>query len=139
MRRGVRLGVDVGSVRIGVARCDPEGLLATPLSTVVAGESAVDDLAVIAAEEGAIEIIVGLPLSLSGAEGPAAAKARTTDWPAGTSTTRPELASCTSKAASPSVETGAAPKNSKCSCASGQPAARAVPSTASMKPLGPQT
>lgn len=76
MRRGVRLGVDVGSVRIGVARCDPEGLLATPLSTVVAGESAVDDLAVIAAEEGAIEIVVGLPLSLSGTEGPAAAKAR---------------------------------------------------------------
>ena len=76
MRRGVRIGVDVGSVRIGVARCDPEGLLATPLSTVAAGESAVDDLAVIAAEEGAIEIIVGLPLSLSGTEGPAAAKAR---------------------------------------------------------------
>jgi putative Holliday junction resolvase len=76
MRRGIRLGVDVGSVRIGVARCDPEGLLATPVATVAAGDGAIDDLAAIVAEEGAIEVIVGLPLSLSGAEGPAAAKAR---------------------------------------------------------------
>ena len=36
MRRGVRLGVDVGSVRLGVARCDPEGLLATPLAVKAA-------------------------------------------------------------------------------------------------------
>ena len=76
MRRGIRLGVDVGSVRIGVARCDPEGLLATPVATVTAGDGAIDDLAAIVAEVGAIEVIVGLPLSLSGAEGPAAAKAR---------------------------------------------------------------
>ena len=76
MRRGVRLGVDVGSVRIGVARCDPEGLLATPLVTVAAGDSALEDLAAIVMEVGAIEIVVGLPLSLSGAEGPAAGKAR---------------------------------------------------------------
>ena len=38
MRRGVRLGVDAGAVRIGVARSDPDGLLATPLETVPAEE-----------------------------------------------------------------------------------------------------
>lgn len=32
--RGVRLGIDVGTVRIGVAVCDPDGILATPLKTV---------------------------------------------------------------------------------------------------------
>ena len=32
--RGVRLGVDVGSVRIGVALSDPDGILATPVATV---------------------------------------------------------------------------------------------------------
>ena len=32
--RGVRLGVDVGSVRVGVASSDPDGILATPVATV---------------------------------------------------------------------------------------------------------
>ena len=32
--RGVRLGVDVGSVRVGVALSDPDGILATPVATV---------------------------------------------------------------------------------------------------------
>ena len=31
---GVRLGVDVGKVRVGVAICDPDGILATPLVTL---------------------------------------------------------------------------------------------------------
>ncbi len=34
MRPGVRVGVDVGSVRVGVARCDPDGILATPVQTL---------------------------------------------------------------------------------------------------------
>ncbi|MBA2560763.1 MAG: Holliday junction resolvase RuvX, partial [Propionibacteriales bacterium] len=33
LRPGVRLGVDVGDVRIGVARCDPHALIATPVET----------------------------------------------------------------------------------------------------------
>ena len=33
-RRGVRLGVDVGTVRVGVAMCDPDGILATPVVTL---------------------------------------------------------------------------------------------------------
>ena len=34
MRRGVRLGVDVGSVRVGLAASDPAGILATPVQTL---------------------------------------------------------------------------------------------------------
>ena len=77
MRQGRRLGVDVGDVRIGVATCDPGGLIATPLETVAAGESAIDRLVELAGLNDVIEVIVGLPRSLSGREGPAAAKVRT--------------------------------------------------------------
>ena len=38
VRAGVRLGVDPGSVRIGIARCDPAGILASPLTTVRRGK-----------------------------------------------------------------------------------------------------
>ncbi|TYK42889.1 Holliday junction resolvase RuvX [Actinomadura decatromicini] len=76
MRPGVRLGVDVGSVRVGVARCDPGGILATPLETVRSGRGDVDRLVALAAEHEAIEVVVGLPTSLSGREGPAAQAAR---------------------------------------------------------------
>jgi putative Holliday junction resolvase len=77
MRRGRRLGVDVGDVRIGVATCDPGGLIATPLETVAAGDTAIDRLVELARLNEVIEVIVGLPRSLSGREGPAAAKVRT--------------------------------------------------------------
>jgi putative holliday junction resolvase len=76
LRPGTRLAVDVGSTRIGVARCDPDGLLASPLATIRRGRGDLDDLASIAAGEGAIEVIVGLPTGLSGREGAAAAQAR---------------------------------------------------------------
>lgn len=76
MRFGSRLGVDVGSVRIGVARSDPSGLLATPVETVRRGKGDLDRIAAIAQEHEAIEVIVGLPTSLSGREGQAAAIAR---------------------------------------------------------------
>lgn len=76
MRRGRRLGVDVGDVRIGVSVCDPDGLVATPLETVAAGRDAIGRLATLAAEVDALELVVGLPVSLSGREGPAAAKVR---------------------------------------------------------------
>ena len=45
MRRGRRVGFDVGQVRIGVAQCDPEGILATPVETLWRGESDIDDAA----------------------------------------------------------------------------------------------
>jgi putative holliday junction resolvase len=76
VRRGVRLGIDVGSARIGVARCDPGGSLASPLTTVTRGQGDVARLAELAERDGAIEVIVGLPTSLSGREGRAAAEAR---------------------------------------------------------------
>jgi putative Holliday junction resolvase len=73
MRPGVRVGIDVGSVRVGVATCDPDGLIATPVATV----REVLEVAAIVAELGAMEVVVGLPRSLSGEEGPAAEAART--------------------------------------------------------------
>lgn len=76
VRPGVRLAVDPGSVRIGVARCDPDGVLATPLTIVRRGKGDVDALASLAEAEEAMEILVGLPTSLSGREGPAAAAAK---------------------------------------------------------------
>jgi putative holliday junction resolvase len=76
VRPGVRLGVDPGDARIGVARSDPTGFLATPLETVRRGRGDLRRLVRLAAEEAAVEVVVGLPRSLSGAEGPAAVKAR---------------------------------------------------------------
>lgn len=76
MRNGVRLGLDPGDARIGVARCDPSGIIATPLETVSRGPGDLARLAALVEEEGAMEVVVGLPRSLSGAEGPAAAKVR---------------------------------------------------------------
>jgi len=76
VRAGVRMAVDVGSVRVGVARCDPGGVLASPLTVVRSGRGDLYALAALAASAGAIEVIVGLPTSLSGREGAAAATAR---------------------------------------------------------------
>lgn len=68
MRGGRRLGVDVGRARIGVAMCDPHGMLATPVATVARGTGDIDRIVGEASEIEAIEIVVGLPLSLSGGE-----------------------------------------------------------------------
>jgi putative holliday junction resolvase len=76
VRRGVRLGVDVGDVRIGVARSDPSGLIATPVETVARGAGDLARLRALVEQEAAVEVVVGLPRSLSGGEGPAATKAR---------------------------------------------------------------
>lgn len=76
MRTGVRIGVDVGDVRIGVARSDPAGALAVPVEVVARGAGDVARIAALAGEYEALEVIVGLPLSMSGREGAAAAKVR---------------------------------------------------------------
>jgi putative Holliday junction resolvase len=76
MRIGVRLGVDPGDARIGVARCDPMGIIATPVETVQRGEGDLARIAAILEEENAVEVVVGLPRSLNGSEGPAAVKVR---------------------------------------------------------------
>ena len=67
MRSGVRVGIDIGTVRIGVARSDRDGYLATPVETVDRGsENPIGQLVSLIAELEAIEVIVGLPLSLNG-------------------------------------------------------------------------
>lgn len=81
MRAGVRIGIDPGDARIGVARSDPSGFLATPVETVRRGSGDLRRIARIVAEAEAVEVVVGLPRSLSGREGPAAAKVR--DFAAG--------------------------------------------------------
>lgn len=73
------LGVDLGSRRIGLAVSDRSGTLATPLEVQERGpDHAADHAAMLAtaATEGVARIVVGLPLSMSGAEGPAARAAR---------------------------------------------------------------
>jgi putative Holliday junction resolvase len=66
----------VGDVRVGVATSDPDGLLATPVETVARGTGDLARLRLLAREHQAVEAVVGLPRSLSGGEGPAAAKVR---------------------------------------------------------------
>lgn len=72
---GVRLGIDVGRARIGVARCDAHGMLATPVETVQRTKDAVgklvpgadiDRILAIAAELDATGLVVGLPLNMRG-------------------------------------------------------------------------
>lgn len=77
--RGRRVGIDVGAVRVGVALSDPDGLIATPLLTVprdVDGGSDVAAIAALVAEHEAVGVVVGLPRTLAGREGPAAEAAR---------------------------------------------------------------
>lgn len=81
--RGVRLGVDVGKVRVGVAKSDPDGILATPLATINRDMSEKGDfpadmveLARLIVEHESVEVVLGLPVNLAGQEGPAAAHIR---------------------------------------------------------------
>lgn len=76
MRPGVRLGVDAGQARVGVAVCDRDGLLATPVVTLSRGASTVGDLHALVDEYEALEVVVGLPLSLRGDDTPSTADAR---------------------------------------------------------------
>jgi putative holliday junction resolvase len=76
MRAGVRLGLDWGEARIGVAACDPAGTLAFPVATVPAGPAAEEALLALVEEYRPMELVVGLPRSLSGGEGPAAVRIR---------------------------------------------------------------
>ncbi|MFE9917484.1 Holliday junction resolvase RuvX [Micromonospora sp. NPDC005553] len=80
LTRGVRIGVDVGQVRVGISRSDPDGILATPLVTLARDLKAAPDavpsdlaeLAALVAEHEAVGVVVGLPVNLAGKHGPAA-------------------------------------------------------------------
>ncbi len=76
METGVRLALDPGDARIGVASSDPSGVLATPVETVQRGPGDLDRLAALVDERHATVVYVGLPRSLSGGEGPAATRVR---------------------------------------------------------------
>lgn len=75
-RRGARLGVDVGKARVGVARSDPDGLLAVPVETVPRARRSVARVLELAEEHAAVEILVGLPIGLSGDDTPSTQDAR---------------------------------------------------------------
>lgn len=73
------MGIDVGSVRVGVAVSDPHGILATPIGTFARDSrtgSDLDRIVALVAEYAVVEVIVGLPRSLSGREGAAVTAAR---------------------------------------------------------------
>ncbi|MBF6170314.1 Holliday junction resolvase RuvX [Nocardia blacklockiae] len=84
--RGRRIAIDVGTVRVGVAACDPDGILATPVETVsragsgrrkgqgahTARDTAAARIAEIVREYEAVEVIVGLPRTLRGENGTSA-------------------------------------------------------------------
>jgi putative Holliday junction resolvase len=81
--RGVRVGIDVGTVRIGVARSDPDGILATPVVTVARApvpdsgiSSDMSEIKGIVVDLAVVEVIIGMPVSLSGRESHAAASTR---------------------------------------------------------------
>jgi putative Holliday junction resolvase len=78
-RKGVRLGVDVGTVRVGVAMSDPHGVLATPVTTLARNTVDRSDLKALIAlveEHEVVEVVVGLPKTLRGSDGPAVTAAR---------------------------------------------------------------
>lgn len=78
-RPGVRLGIDVGSARVGVAASDPSGTFASPVETLsrdLKGRTDVAAIARLALEREVVEVVVGLPRLLSGQEGEAARQAR---------------------------------------------------------------
>lgn len=74
MRPGVRIGLDVGSVRVGVARSDPQGTLAVPVATLArpgrrAARTDLDQIVTLVREHDPLELVVGLPVTLAGEEG----------------------------------------------------------------------
>nr|WP_245162190.1 Holliday junction resolvase RuvX [Brevibacterium marinum] len=71
------MGLDIGSVRIGVAACDPDGILATPLSVIRRSDepAALRQLREIVGEYEPIELLIGDPKSLDGAARAAAVSA----------------------------------------------------------------
>lgn len=76
MRTGVRLALDIGSVRIGVARSDGTGTLAVPECTLDARREWVPQLQHLVEEWEPLEMVIGLPVSLDGQERAAAATVR---------------------------------------------------------------
>lgn len=76
--KGALLGLDLGEKTIGVASCDPDRRVATPVETIRRGKLSFDAgrLAILAAERAVVGLVVGLPLNMDGSEGRQAQSAR---------------------------------------------------------------
>ncbi|MHB1010870.1 MAG: Holliday junction resolvase RuvX [Propionibacteriaceae bacterium] len=72
----MRLALDLGGARIGVAACDREGMLAYPVATVAARPDPLAALRGLVAEYEPVAVVVGLPVDLAGRDGPAAQSVR---------------------------------------------------------------
>lgn len=72
------IGLDVGDRRIGVAISDPLGITAAGLETIerVNMHTDVDNIALLAARHGAVQIVVGLPYNMDGTTGEQAEKVK---------------------------------------------------------------
>jgi len=73
---GRMLGLDMGNVRIGVAISDESGTIASPLTMLLRAGPVVQDVQKLIRQYGAVRIVVGLPVGMSGREGPQAADVR---------------------------------------------------------------
>ena len=75
-QRGRRIAFDYGDVRTGVALCDPDGILSSPLSVLDSkSRDFLDQIAALISEHEPIRIFVGLPMNMSGSKGESAEKA----------------------------------------------------------------
>jgi putative Holliday junction resolvase len=79
MEKGPRLAIDVGSVRIGLAICDPDGILSSPLPALGRSSELLDTLKIVSElvnQNSVIEVYVGDPISLSGGQSASTKDAR---------------------------------------------------------------
>jgi len=75
-QRGRRIAFDYGDVRTGVALCDPDGILSSPLSVLDSkSRDFLEQISALIAEHEPIRIFVGLPMNMSGSKGESAEKA----------------------------------------------------------------
>jgi len=66
VQRGRRIAFDVGSARIGVAMCDPDAILSSPLTRIERGDGDIAQALKLIAEHQVVAIYVGLPINLEG-------------------------------------------------------------------------
>ena len=76
MQRGRRIAFDYGDIRIGVAVCDPDGIISSPLAVLATEKNLAREIQTIFAEYEPVQIFIGLPKQLSGVESVSAEKAR---------------------------------------------------------------
>ena len=76
MQRGRRIAFDYGDIRIGVAVCDPDGIISSPLAVLATEKNLASEIQTIFAEYEPVQIFIGLPKQLSGVESVSAEKAR---------------------------------------------------------------